>query len=413
MAKDNQKKYRLIRKFSPIVKKLLPKKMYAKLKKDIKKNIVYDASKRIPLDDTYPFGVNYFGHLKAGIGLGEGSRLYGRAIKNSGLPSVFIDVPLPKSIPQNNDFYGIEMSDKPIYSINLFHVNPENFYCLEMMFDQSFLDHRYNIGVFLWELDHIPQGWIPYLDLFDAFIVPSSFIKDALKKVTDKPIEVVNYGLTFLSLEKEKPVLMKSDKFTFLTMFDSKSNIKRKNVEGVIEAFKIAFKERNDARLVVKANNLTRRDRKTLLKAFNNNPNIELFDKHLSRNQVYHMISEADCVVSLHRAEGFGLAPAEAMMLNTSVIVTDYSSTTDFCNKDNAFLVDYTLVKSNMEYQEEKDFLWAEPNIESATKAMLEVVDNPKLREQKKKNAQEFLKRNLSVDVCSKSLMLILKRISY
>lgn len=404
MAKDNQKKYRLIRKFSPIVKKFLPKKMYAKLKKDIKKNIVYDASKRIPLDDTYPAGVNYFGHLKAGIGLGEGSRLYGRAIKNSGLPSVFIDVPLPKSIPQNNDFYGIEMSDKPIYSINLFHVNPENFYCLEMMFDQSFLDHRYNIGVFLWELDHIPQGWIPYLDLFDAFIVPSNFIKEALKKATDKPIEVVNYGLSFVSSDTKQKVLEETNKFRFLTMFDSKSNIKRKNVEEVIEAFKIAFKDRDDAELIVKANNLTTKDRKTLLKAFNNHPNIKLFDKHLSRSEVNALISECDCVVSLHRAEGFGLAPAEAMMLGASVIVTNYSSTTDFCTKDNAFLVDYDLVESDMEYQDEKDFKWAEPKLDSAVKAMLEVIDNPELRESKKKNAQEFLKRNLSVEVCSNKL---------
>ncbi len=410
---DNQKKYRIIRKFSPIVKKLLPKKIYAKLKKDIKKDIVYDPSKRIQYDTTYPFGINYFGHLKADIGLGEGSRLYGRAIAISGLPSVFIDVPLPKSIPQNNNFYNIELSNKPIYSINIFHINPENFYTLEMMFDQSMLDHRYNIGVFLWELDHIPQSWITYLDLFDAFIVPSNFIKEALTKVTDKPIDVINYGLTFPTLEKEEPIIDKCDKFTFLTMFDSKSNIKRKNVEGVIKAFKIATKSRNDARLIVKANNLSKKDKKSLLKAFDNNPNIELFDKSLSRNQVYQLISETDCLVSLHRAEGFGLTPLEAMMLSTSVIVTNYSSTTDFCNEDNAFLVDYSLVKSNVIYQDEKGFYWAEPDIKDASRKMIEVMDNKELRENKKKNAIEFLIHNLSVDICCSLWKKILENIPH
>jgi glycosyltransferase involved in cell wall biosynthesis len=51
---------------------------------------------------------------------------------------------------------------------------------------------------------------------------------------------------------------------------------------------------------------------------------------------MYDIIQCADCVVSLHRSEGFGLFIAEAMYLGKPVIVTNYSGSTNFTQPDNS-----------------------------------------------------------------------------
>lgn len=404
------KAYRLIRSISPTIKKIVPKKFYKKLKKSFKKNIIFDGTKRIPFDKTYSFGVNYFGHLKSQIGLGEGSRLYAKALHQTDIPHTLIDVPLSKEVKQTNDCYGYRLDKEPIYSINIFHINPENFYALEMMFDQTIFDHRHNIGVFLWELDRIPQSWLEYLSLFDEFIVPSTFIKEALEKVTNKPITVINYGLDQIAINEVEPI-SPSDKFTFLLMYDSKSNIKRKNAEGTIEAFLKAFRNNDSVRLLIKTNNYSHSDDKIIKPLISGVSNIEIFDKILSRNDTYALISQSDCIVSLHRAEGFGLVPAEAMSIGTPVIVTDYSSTTDFCNHNTAYLVKYKMVQSNITYQEESGFKWADPDIDNAAEQMILCYNDKKLRENKIVNAKNYINKCMNVKECSNKLSKIIKSI--
>ena len=394
---NNPKRYRIIRKLSPIVKKILPKSWFEKLKKHFKKGVSYKASERILYEKGhFENGINYFGHLKANIGLGQGSRLYALSLYKSDISTCFIDVPLPNSIKQDDNFYNIELSKEPKYSINLFHINPENFFALEMLFEQDIFNYRYNIGTFLWELDHIPSSWIPYLDLFDEFWVPSKFIKDCLREVTTKPIYVIPYGMERINVKQLPHAFDFRDKFTFLTMFDSKSNIERKNPIGVIKAFKKAFEHYENVRLIVKTNNLTKDDKKFLLNEIENYKNIKLLEGNLSRGELYSLIKASRCLVSLHRAEGFGLPLAEAMSLNIPIIATDYSSTRDFINSTSAYVVKYNLVKSSVIYQNESNFMWADPDIDDAARQMLNVFNGYKL-EEKLKNSRDIIRNYLSI----------------
>ena len=44
---------------------------------------------------------------------------------------------MPKKIKQDDPFYNIELSSEPKYNINVFHINPENFYLLEMNYSKD------------------------------------------------------------------------------------------------------------------------------------------------------------------------------------------------------------------------------------------------------------------------------------
>jgi hypothetical protein len=78
--------------------------------------------------------------------------------------------------------------------------------------------------------------------------------------------------------------------------------------------------------------------------------------------------------VSLHRAEGFGLTVAEAMALGKPVISTAYSSTLEFTNEANSFLVPAQLVEigegANPYPPRSR---WAEPDVDAAAAQMTRV----------------------------------------
>ena len=98
----------------------------------------------------------------------------------------------------------------------------------------------------------------------------------------------------------------------------------------------------------------------------------------LSRARAYGFIQMCDCFVSLHRAEGFGLCLAEAMLMGKPVIATNYSGNLAFMHSGNSLLVDYTLVKiveDNPIYK--KGNRWAEPSINHAASLMRFCYDNP------------------------------------
>ena len=52
-----------------------------------------------------------------------------------------------------------------------------------------------------------------------------------------------------------------------------------------------------------------------------------------------------DCLISLHRAEGFGLNIAECMGAGKIVIATNFSGNTDFTRPENSLLVPYKMAE--------------------------------------------------------------------
>ena len=69
---------------------------------------------------------------------------------------------------------------------------------------------------------------------------------------------------------------------------------------------------------------------------------IELMERYLEPREIAALIAKADCYVSLHRSEGFGLTLADSMALGTPVIATGYSGNMDFMDERNSYLVDWT-----------------------------------------------------------------------
>jgi hypothetical protein len=171
-----------------------------------------------------------------------------------------------------------------------------------------------------------------------------------------------------------------SDGFLFLAMVDLIS-ARRKNPDGVIEAFRRAFALGSGAKLVLKTVN--GRDRKPrvlaeLEAAAAGRDDIVLTDGYVSERERDAMIAACDCYVSLHRAEGLGLPMLEAMWLGKPVIATGYSGNLDFMDDASSYLVPFRLVSvPENEMIHAAAARWAEPSVEVASSHMRRVFDAP------------------------------------
>ena len=327
-------------------------------------------------------GVNVFAYARGQSGLGESARLYVRALLGEGYPvavhNIDIDIPHGMDDTSLDEHIG---TDTP-HGINLVFVNPDYLDDAIANIGHERLVGRYTMACWFWELEKFPEEWLPALKIVDEIMVSSSFIGEAIKPVTDKPILHVPLPVD----EVDDSGLMRADfglddgVFIFLNSFDFNSFLTRKNPSAVIDAFRRAFADgRADVRLLIKSSNGHRHPDKlrALLNAAAGDQRILIRDEVIDRSDVQALQRCADAYVSLHRAEGFGLGLAECMRQGKPVIATAWSGNMEFMTPENSCLVDYRLVPvGEGEYLHYAGQRWAEPDVDHAATYMRRLADD-------------------------------------
>jgi glycosyltransferase involved in cell wall biosynthesis len=136
-------------------------------------------------------------------------------------------------------------------------------------------------------------------------------------------------------------------------------------------------------RLIVKSHHGTPTDLDEMKTLTKNDPRIHYLSDILSDEEHSALQKRADCYVSLHRSEGYGMNILEELGNGIPVIATNYSGNVDFFPPLNRywgsciFPLPYSMViltESSGPYK--AGSRWADPDHESAVKAMQEVVKN-------------------------------------
>ena len=110
-------------------------------------------------------------------------------------------------------------------------------------------------------------------------------------------------------------------------------------------------------------------------------------------------IAMCDCFVSLHRAEGFSLGLAGAMLMGKPVIGTNYSGNLAFMNRENSLLVDFELVEiAENGYVYKKGFRWAEPSEAHAAELMRSVFEKRHEHKVRAERAKKGIAEQFSVE---------------
>ena len=128
-------------------------------------------------------------------------------------------------------------------------------------------------------------------------------------------------------------------------------------------------------------------------------PNVYYITDTLSKVEVNSLIASADVFVSLHRAEGFGLVMAEAMIVGTPVIATNWSSNTEFMDNNVACMVDCGFTKLEKDCPPyKKGAVWADPDIRMAARYMRELYKDKNFYEKIRRSAKLYINEKLSME---------------
>lgn len=347
-----------------------------------------------------PAGINEFGFFRAQIGLSQGAKLYAKAIKQAGIPCVLLDPDFVE--PRTDHSFDAAIKKRGKYAVNLIHINPGQLERTFREYPHWMFDHHYNIGVWLWELETIPEAWKEKLKYVDELWAPSGFIADAVRKATEKPVTLIPYGIETPRDERtRKDFGLSEDAFLVLAMYDSRSYAARKNPDGAIAAFQKAFgKSDGNAMLVLKVSNGKEDEIKKLdAKMKSLGIRYQLITEQFSKPGLNSLIACCDVFISLHRSEGFGLVIAEAMSLGVPVIATGWSANAEFMPDSCTWKVGYQFIPVNNDYQYgSAAHRWADPDISEAADDLREIRENPEKARRMADEAMRYIQREWSIE---------------
>ena len=307
-------------------------------------------------------------------GIGRAGRLTLKAAEAWGVPIHAHDIqgdPGAKQVDRNLPPGGVWLA----------HCNPPEAIAVLSQRTDHLWATRYRIGYWAYELGELPRGWAAAIPFFHEIWTPSRFVADAVEKSHGGGRTIVRVVPHPVAVDPPPLVQPGNRPLTFLVMFDARSSLARKNPLGAIRAFQQAFTP-DDAgvRLHIKIVASWKEPRRVdaLRKAAQAWPNIDLSDTELSDAETLKLFATADCLVSLHRAEGFGLPIAEAMLAGLPVIVTDWSGNVDFTRGASYEVpgVPVPVEDSSGRYGGTGQS-WAEPDMAAAVTQMRRFRDDP------------------------------------
>ena len=352
------------------------------------------------LDTSPQKGVNLIGYIRAEMGVGEGTRSDARALAAADIEFGVINFERGNSARMGDTSWQHKERDDAPFSVTLWHINADHLALARATIPTFLVEKSYHIAYWAWELETMPEGWRPALDEADEIWVPSEFVRRAIASETTKPVVCIPHCVApnpVESLDRDYFGLPK-DSFIFLAMYDTRSIAERKNPKAALLAFIAAFGADYDrATLVLKVNNATTDSLRELDEAIGNHQNIIVLKEDHSKPEIDSLINAVDCFVSLHRSEGFGLGPAEAMSLGKSVILTNWSGSTDYTDAEHCLPIDYQLITLDQDYGPYlKGQRWAEPSIEGASAAMRKLVNEPAFADELGRKARVFIDAEFS-----------------
>lgn len=336
---------------------------------------------------TLPRGVNVVGHFLDTSGLAEASRSTVRSVAAARYPVGTLDVG-PTVVELEAEMWrSLEHGYR--YDVSVLHQNVAHAPALLRRLGLRYLLDRYVIGYWYWELGEAPSEHDIALRYVDEIWTASTFTANALSQRSSVPVAVVPPTLDLERLTATSPTArygLPGDRFLFLALASVHSGVARKNPHGVVEAFGRAFQgaERDRVALVLKITDL---DLVPELAAYIRDAGAKLplhvITASLTHRETVSLMAACDAIVSLHRAEGFGLSLAEAMALGKPVIATGYSGNMDFTTDDTAYIVGYDLVAlQDDHYPYRAGQIWAEPRLEAAAMRFREAYLDAPRREQ-------------------------------
>jgi glycosyltransferase involved in cell wall biosynthesis len=199
----------------------------------------------------------------------------------------------------------------------------------------------------MYDMQHLPEGWVDILNCCGAVWVPSEFCATQFKNdgVT-RPIVKAGYGVD-KRMFYPRTVEREPGPMRFCAWGHALAS--RKNILRTIRAFMEADLPPDEAVLEVKL--AAGASQPTVVDADHKDvPNIRVFAEDWDRYRLAKWLRSNDMFVYLPGGEGFGLQPLEAMACGVPVICAANTGMLEYLRPDVAFMVRTVGVEENFAY---------------------------------------------------------------
>ncbi|MCX7360109.1 MAG: glycosyltransferase [Alphaproteobacteria bacterium] len=354
-------------------------------------------------------GAALVGYARGELGMGEHVRMTAVSMEAEGVPMGIVNISENLLARQEDRRFDHLHSEQADFRANIFHVNADQLPVVTASLGDRFLSGKCNIAYPFWELGQFPDDWMPQLNAMDELWAPTRFIQEALA-IAQRPVVHMPVAVELApGYEKwrREDFDLPNDAFVFLFYFDLASFSSRKNPVGVLEAFKLGLtfvgaRLPREVRLVVKVISADRfpSEFAHLQEMTRSVPGVVLMPDVFSADKIHGLVNCADAFVSLHRSEGFGRGPAEAMRLGKVAIATGYSGNMDYMNEANSFPVPFHLRPvGEGEYPYGAGQHWADPDIREAATIMARLMGEPSLSREVGARARAYMIEHHAKDV--------------
>lgn len=355
---------------------------------------------------TTSAGVNLAGNLSAPQGLGVAARNTTRLLDAKRVDWVGLDIPPPAATAERVAWSGRvwDARERAPHAVNLLHLNPPE--VLELLWERPrwlALDGRVTACVPFWEFPRVPPAWREGLACMDAVLAPSRFVERALRAALPE-LPVFHFPNAVWLDAAPRPDRARfgipESACVFVTAYDTRSDAARKNPLGALDAFARAFPlgapggaGSDDVRMVLRIQNARGAaaapgsDEAALRERARRDPRVAVVDGPLAHGDVLALVASCDAYVSLHRAEGLGLPPLEAMSLGRPVVATAWSGNLDYMTDEDSLLVPAvetpvlgTAIRAYEPSRMGEGQTWGEPDLAVAAAHLRALAANPELR---------------------------------
>ena len=348
-----------------------------------------EAALRAAGGNALPGPLILSGLLAEAKGVSQGARLSLAAFRAAGLSPLAHDL-RPLFVQGAGRTTGLP-SDQP-GGVWVVHVNaPEAIQTLGRLPPETWRN-RYRIAYWAYELPRVPKEWVRAAAAFHEIWAPSRFVVDALRSSgVEAPVRLMPHPVALgapPAAPQRAAFEIPADAFAVLTLADLRSSAARKNLLGAIsiymQAFPLPSSGAQPACLIVKV----REDASHpaflahARHAAHGRPDIRFLTGDLASDDMHRLIASCSLVLSPHRAEGFGLSLAEALLAGVPVLATGWSGNVDFMAGLPEMTIDYSLVPVRDDYRvyRARGQRWAEPDTEDAVAKLRALSTSPELR---------------------------------
>jgi glycosyltransferase involved in cell wall biosynthesis len=317
------------------------------------------------------------------LGIGEAARAMSSALRLAG--AEVIDWDISPLFGHDLRLDGGYQTAPPAHAgAMLIFINPRELVQLMAMTGGAPFKDRFCAGCWAWELQSAPRSWRAGMGYVDEVWACSRFVADAVaaRAPPGLPSRVLPHPISATGAAPDRAGFgLPPGAVAVLTAFDVRSGFARKNPLAAIRAFRRANAGGTGVMICKAAGVEGAPEQMAQLRAeIGDSRDVRLMEEWLTGPRMSALVASCDIVLSLHRSEGFGLLPAQAMAMGKAVVATGWSGNLDFMTAEDSALVDYSLTPVRDPQGLYAAGYWAAPNIEDAAAKLKRLMEDPEAR---------------------------------